>query len=416
MPQSHTIALSPSVIARRTLSLRRPGGIEPSLKACAASLCLLACMATAQAQTSLDAMLKTQAEAAKFPALAAAVVVGGKMMAIGTAGTRRAGTATPVLRDDRFHLGSDTKAMTAVIAAMYIEEGTLRWDSTLAQVFPELAATMDAQVKTITVAQLLSHTSGLPSDNDAFGQLLDKSQLIEGNLDQQRYWMLTQAVKQPLVAEPGKAFAYSNLGYTLTGAIIERIGKKTWEELITERVFVPLKLTTAGLGPQSSLGRVDAPLGHRIVNDQPSAVLAGPFGDNPVILGPAGTAHMSVADFATWGSWMAGQGKRAPFLLKPETFKKLVTPVISMQAASTKATTVSGAASYALGWGSVKMPWSESPLPFHGGSNNLNKAYIWLDTERDAAIVVMTNIATSNTEAVMSEIGGQLYKSYVSKK
>ena len=56
--------------------------------------------------------------------------------------------------------------------------------------------------------------------------------------------------------------------------MIERVTGRTWEELITERIFTPLDLRSAGLGPQSSLGRVDAPLGHAMVDGTPKAFLA----------------------------------------------------------------------------------------------------------------------------------------------
>jgi CubicO group peptidase (beta-lactamase class C family) len=133
------------------------------------ALCMAACSASSYAQASLDALLKVQSQQNNLPALAAAVVVKGKLVAVGTTGTRRAGTAIPVTQDDRFHLGSDTKAMTALLAAMMIEDGKLQWDSTLAQVFPELAAGMDARLQQVTITQLLSHTSGLPPDDQAFG-------------------------------------------------------------------------------------------------------------------------------------------------------------------------------------------------------------------------------------------------------
>lgn len=378
-----------------------------------AALAVACSLGTARAQASLDAMVKAEAEQAGFPAMAAAVVVKGKLQAVGTGGTRRIGTVTPLTRNDRFHIGSDTKAMTSLMAAMMVEAGKLRWDSTFEQVFPELAGGMDARVKRITLTQLLSHTSGLPSDDADFDALLAKVVFQPGNLNDQRYWMVQQTVTKPLAREPGASFAYSNLGYTLVGAMIERVGEKSWEELIVDRVFTPLKLTTAGIGPQATMGRVDAPLGHALVDGKLKAMLSGPQGDNPLVISPAGTAHMSVIDFARWGGWMAGQGKRPPFLVKPETLKKLVTPVVSMSAASTASTTVAGAAQYALGWGSTKMAWTASPVAFHGGSNGMNKAYIWVDTERDAAIVVMTNVATPNTDDVMQKLAGKLYGRYV---
>jgi CubicO group peptidase (beta-lactamase class C family) len=385
-----------------------------ALAAVFASACVLLASPCALAQVSLDALLQRQALAANFPALGAAVVVKGQLVAVGTAGTRRTGTQIAVTRNDRFHLGSDTKAMTALLAGMLVEEGKLKWDSTLAQVFPELEKTMDTRLQTITLTQLLSHTSGLPADNAAFGELLLKVTQMEGNLDQQRYSLLKEIAPKPLVAAPGSTFAYSNLGYIVAGAMIERATGQSWEEVIVQRLFVPLGLRTAGLGPTASMGRVDAPLGHRMVDGKLVAMLSGPEGDNPPILGPAGTAHMSVLDFASWGSWMAGQGKRAPFLVKPETFKKLVTPVAAMPLAATTSTTVAGAAQYALGWAILNMAWAETPLVFHGGSNNANKAYIWVDTQRDATVVIVTNVATPNTEDVMMKLAGQLYTAHVS--
>lgn len=406
MQQSH-------VHGRAALRRTTPFTSPAALRALLTGICLLACIGSAQAQASLDAMVTAEAKEAGFPAMAAAIVSKGKLMAVGTGGTRRIGTTIAVTHNDRFHIGSDTKAMTSLLAAMMVESGKLQWDSTLGQVFPELAAGMDAGVSRVTLSQLLSHTSGFPSDNEDFDELLAKVVRQPGNLNEQRYWMLQQVATKPLAREPGASFAYSNLGYTLVGAMIERVGGKSWEELITERVFMPLKLTSAGLGPQATLGRMDAPLGHMLVDGKLKPMLGGPEADNPLVISPAGTAHMSVLDFARWGSWMAGQGKRAPFLVKPETMKKLVTPVVSMSTASTASTTVAGAAQYALGWASTKMAWTAYPVAFHGGSNNMNKAYIWVDTERDAAIVVMTNVATPNTDDVMQKLAGKLYGRYV---
>src|SRR5262245_13442787 len=88
---------------------------------------------------SLNEFLKPYLERYGLPAVAAAVARNGRIVAAGAVGTRRAGTNIPVTIDDRFHIGSDTKAMTALLAAMFVERGALGWDSTVAQVFPELA-------------------------------------------------------------------------------------------------------------------------------------------------------------------------------------------------------------------------------------------------------------------------------------
>ena len=80
---------------------------------------------------SLNPMLEPIRARFELPALAAAVVRNGKIVASGAVGTRRAGTLIPVTIDDRFHIGSDTKAMTSLVAAMLVEGGRIRWESPL---------------------------------------------------------------------------------------------------------------------------------------------------------------------------------------------------------------------------------------------------------------------------------------------
>ena len=115
------------------------------------------------AQATLDPTLLPYLDRYGLPALAAAVVERGHITAAGAVGTRRAGTVTPVTLDDRFHIGSDTKAMTALLAAMLVEAGALRWDSTVAAVFPELAGTMDAGLRRVTLGSCCRTAAASPA-------------------------------------------------------------------------------------------------------------------------------------------------------------------------------------------------------------------------------------------------------------
>jgi CubicO group peptidase (beta-lactamase class C family) len=366
---------------------------------------------------SLDATLRPYLARFGLPALGAAVVQGGRIVASGAVGTRRAGADVPVSVTDRFHIGSDTKAMTALLAAMFIEEGRLRWDTRVEEIYQELGGTMDAGLKQVTLTQLMSHTSGLPSDTDEIVDLLNKAMLQPGNLDQQRYWVVQQWAPKPLAAKPGETWAYSNLGYTILGAILERVGGKTWEELVATRVFDPLALHSAGFGPQSSFGRVDAPLGHALQDGKPFAYLAGPNGDHPAILGPAGTVHLSLLDFAAWAGWQAGEGRRGPALVRPEALRRMHTRVIDMPMRNdaptgTPARGEAKTAGYALGWGEITLPFSPEPFVFHGGSNEKNYAVIMLQPKHDFAMVMMTNIGGPKSDEALRALGDDLYAHY----
>lgn len=377
---------------------------------------LFCAVGSTSAQTSLDAVLVPFLARYELPAVAAAIVKGGKVVAVGAVGTRKAGAKIPVTVNDRFHLGSDTKAMTALLAAMFVEEGKIRWNSTVSEVFPEFSTKIDPGLRRVTLEQLLSHTSGIPSDNTVFGDLLAKSMLQDGNLDELRYWLVQQWIVEPLESEPGTKFAYANMNYVIVGAIIERVAGKTWDELITERVFAPLGLRSAGLGSQATLGKIDAPLGHVVIDGRTKPFLAGPNGDNPPIIGPAGIAHMSVLDFARWAGWNAGEGKRGPKLVQPETLKKLHTPVISMPDKKDAAPGTPPRGKYALGWGQLPVEWAPEPLIYHGGSNEKNLAHIWLEPKRDFAMVLVTNIGGSKANEALNALAPELYARFAVPK
>ena len=370
---------------------------------------LLTPLAARAAPAPLAASLRPYLARYNLPALAAAVVAGGAVIAAGAAGTRRAGADIPVTERDAFGIGSDTKAMTALLAAIFVEQGKLGWETTVGAVFPELAATMDAGLKTVTLVQLLSHTSGLPSDNDAFIALITQSFAQDGNLDELRYWLVKQWSTRPLQSPPGSRFAYSNMGYTLVGAILERTAKSTWEELIVAQVFTPFGFVTAGFGPPASLGRTDAPLNHLVQPDGTlTPMLAGPNGDAPEIIGPAGTVHLSILEFAAWAGWNAGEGRRGPALVRADTLRKLHTPVIAV-AAPGAAPGTPAQGGYGLGWGTVKMSCSSEPFIQHSGSNGMDLAMVFLQPAHDFAMVMVTNVGGAKADEALRTLAAALY-------
>ncbi len=360
---------------------------------------------------NINHKLEPYLKSGNLPALSAAVVVRGTVTEFGVVGTRKMGADIPVTIHDKFHLGSDGKAMTATIAAMMIEEGKLKWDSTLEEVFPELKDSMAPGVGKVTLEELLSHTSGMRADDENLMQLLKDSFDVDGDLNDMRYWLLKESVKLPLETKPSTAWKYNNRGYTIAGAMIERVSGKAWDELIVERIFEPFQLTTAGLGTQSTLGKIDAPLGHVIQKDgKVKAYMAGPNADNSLILAPAGCLHLSILDLATWAGWNAGNGMRPPCnIVKPETVEKIHTPVFTIKGDKPARPGTPPNGKYAHGWGWLTVDWAPYPLLYHAGSNGKNLAQIWIDKEKDIAIVMMTNIGGIQADEALRELAKELY-------
>ena len=175
---------------------------------------------------------------------------------------------------------------------------------------------------------------------------------------------------------PGEKFAYSNVGYTIAGAMAEKATGASWEDLVKREVFEPLELTGAGFGPPKSPSKtLDQPRGHRAVLGW--KVSANDDADNTPIMGPAGTVHMTLGNLCTYATehlrGELGTGK----LLSAETYKLLHTPELD---------------DYACGW-VVKQPTDEIPhtVYWHNGSNTMWYALVVFIPDKNMVVAVTSN-------------------------
>jgi D-alanyl-D-alanine carboxypeptidase len=336
----------------------------------------------------LSSVLEPIRATASYPALAAAVYEGETLLAIGAVGARAAGDPTPVTVDDRWHLGSCTKAMTATLLALYAEAGELSFDTTLAEAFPGIAPEMDPAFRPITLAEVLMHRGGVDPEHSWIGAYGSDSRA----LDVQRLELAETLLTAPPTIAPG-TYAYSNAGYILVGAAIEQRAGDTWEALMTERIFAPLGMTSCGFGPPGTPGVIDEPRGHRSTPPIPIEPDAS-GADNAPILGPAGRVHCTLADWSRFVALhLAGARGEATALLDPETFTRLHTPWPG--------------GTYALGWGAVERPWAGGIALTHSGSNTMWYVVTWIAPERDRFVLVAANHADDGagvTDQVVTEL------------
>lgn len=317
-----------------------------------------------------------------LPALAGAIVAGDKVVALGAVGVRKHGARDQVTPADKFHLGSCTKAMTATLCAMLVEEGRLSWTTTIADVFPDLRERMHADYRGVTLEQLLTHRGGVPEDLSA-GGLWGRLWLRRGTPTQQRLELLEGVVTKPPAAAPGTTYLYSNAGFAIAGAMAEKVTGQAWEDLIQERLFRPLGITSAGFGAPGDAAKVDQPWGHTIgrtilLRTKIEPVTPGPNADNPPAIGPAGTVHMSLADWGRFASLHVMRERHPAKLLKAESFAKLHTPP--------------SVGDYAFGWAVAQRPWGGTVLT-HAGSNKMWYCVVWTSPEKNFAVLAATNIA-----------------------
>ena len=182
-------------------------------------------------------------KARNVPALGAAFIRGDGSVTSAVVGVRKRGTDVRATTEDKWPLASNTKAMTATLLATFVEQGALTWETTLAELFPELRAGFRGKFGAITVTHLLAHYAGLPRNFDGTGIRRTAPTPAE-----QRLNLVRKTGSQALRSAPGTKMEYSNLGYVIAGAVAERVGGKPWEALMRERVFAPLGIEGCGFG------------------------------------------------------------------------------------------------------------------------------------------------------------------------
>ncbi len=337
------------------------------------------------ADEQLGKRLEKIRDAHRLPGLIGGIVKGDTLASIAAVGVRKLGSAEPMQVQDQVHIGSNTKAMTATLLGMLVDDGLLTWSSTIREVFPEVASRLHSDFQTVTLAHLLTHRAGLPHDASWW-------RLPGLTTTDQRRAALLSLLSQPPLSRPGTVYAYSNAGYVMAGLMAEQVSGQPWEGLIQQRLFEPLGMKSAGFGPpgRSDSDGIDQPWGHRETFGRFEPVLH----DNAPCMGPAGTVHCSVPD---WGKFAAlhlrgaeGKGR----LLKPATFQTLHTPPPG--------------GDYAGGWTVVERSWARGKTLSHNGSNTYWYASIWIIPARDLATLVATNQAGSAAEAACEDATREL--------
>jgi CubicO group peptidase (beta-lactamase class C family) len=195
-----------------------------ALAACVLCLPSLSVSGPATAQAlPIDSQLEAIRTKYGLPELAAAVVKNGEIVAKGAVGTRVLDTDNPVTIDDRFHLGSDAKAMTATLVGMMVDEGKFKWTTTIGEVLGPDMPGLNPAFAAITLEQLLSHSSGIPSDNEEMAKLYESPDGYDYTLTDYRKRIIADWGRshEPKVPE-GSPFQYANFGYLIVGAMLEK--------------------------------------------------------------------------------------------------------------------------------------------------------------------------------------------------
>jgi D-alanyl-D-alanine carboxypeptidase len=188
---------------------------------------------TANAQKTdtdaFDSYLQQHLQADSIPGMSFMVMHKGKVVKKSCFGFCNLENQVPASQETVYELASVSKPVTATALMMLVEEGKVVLDSTVAFY---LGNVVTENYKTITVRRLMNHTSGIPSDHYAYTKLYAPTLLRYNTRDQ-----LNDLFALKPAAAPGEKYLYSNAGFFLQAAIIEKITGQTYQEFIQQRIF-----------------------------------------------------------------------------------------------------------------------------------------------------------------------------------
>jgi len=255
--------------------------------------------ATARA---LSHRLAVEQSECRLPSVAAGLVRGGELVwsgAVGTLDGRSGGTAATV--ETQYRIGSITKTFVAVEVLRMRDEGLLDLNDPLRRHIE------DTSFAHVTIAQLLSHTSGLQAETN--GPWWERT---AGGT-----WAELMAGKPELKFRPGARFHYSNVGYAVLGELIGRLRGRPWEDVVHANLLEPLGMRHTSARPRdpSAHGLAVHPLAD-LLHVEPEHDAAS--------MAPAGQLWSTVGDLSRWAVFLAGE---TGGLLSADTLDEMRAPL-----------------------------------------------------------------------------------------
>ena len=356
------------------------------------AILLVAALSAADAQKAplqgFDAYITKAMQDWKVPGLAIAVVRNDSVVFIKGYGTRTLGARQPVDGHTVFAIGSVSKAFTATLAAMLVDEGKMRWDDAATTYLPALEMYDPYVARELTVRDLLTHRSGLArGDLMWYATDYDRDEILRRVRFLKPSWSMRSR------------YGYQNIMYLAAGQAVAKVAGKSWDDVLRERILVPLGMneSNSSTRPLAQLQNVASP--HQDIDDT-LRVIPWHNIDN---IGPAGSINSTAADMAKWIRFHLAQGKVgdkslvSASVLGETQSPQVVTP---LSADTRQINPFTHLASYGMGWSISDFRGRE--LRQHGGNIDGMSALAVLVPEAKLGLVVLTNANGSPMPSIAS--------------
>ena len=324
-----------------------------------------------------DAYIAKAMQDWKVPGLAIAIVKDSDVVFIKGYGTRTMDKQEPVDEHTLFAIGSSSKAFTATLVAMFVDEGKMRWDDAATTYLPSLEMYDPYVARELTVRDLLTHRSGLArGDLVWYGTDYDRDEILRRTRFLRPSWSMRSR------------FGYQNIMYLAAGQAVSKVAGKPWDAVVRERIFSPLGMSESNttIRALASLQNVATP--HQEIDDNLQVI---PW-HNIDNIAPAGSINSSASDMAKWVRFQLAQGKvGGKVLVSASALGETQSPqmVVPLSADAKQVNPFSHLSSYGMGW--FLQDYRGREIRQHGGNIDGMSALVAFVPEEKLGIVVLTN-------------------------
>jgi CubicO group peptidase (beta-lactamase class C family) len=343
----------------------------------AVAVATLAASVLAADFSASDALMLRLMSTHNVPGAALALIKDGSIALEKGYGFRDLAAHAPVTTATLFNIGSISKSFTALGVAQLVDQHQVDLDAPVIRYIPDLRLSDPQATQAVTLRQLLSHTSGLPADEEW-------PQQVPATRD----GIVSEFASMPITAQPGTRFQYCSRCIVLAAYVLERITSQSWEAYTRTHIFTPLGMTMASFGP---LGLEQAP-------DRAQPYRHDLLGQVPVPwsrlqylepLGPGGGIDASVDEMARYALLQLDDGTMfGRRILSSQMMAELHRPEIDVGVDWSPAARAENL-HYALGWFTADVRGVH--LVYHNGENPGFRAAVVLAPSPKAGVVVLTN-------------------------
>jgi len=330
-----------------------------------------------QRLTAFLSWLQQQSIENQLPGAAVALVSGNRLIDIRTWGVRSSDKRQPLDENSLFRIASVSKTFAGTVASLAIANQPGAWDLPLADTLPQLQLGTGSVSRTITLKNIVSHTTGLMPH--AYSNMLDAGVAYDD--------ILKKFPEIPTVCPPGRCYGYQNVVFSLIADFVEVATLTSYEEYLQRELFEPLGMTSASTGLDNFLGNQQATAPHRRVRGNWRTTTHNPA---YYTVTPAAGINASITDMAIWARANLGG---FPEVLPPSLLERQHNPVIETPRGNYfNRWQGLEKAYYALGW--RVLDYRGVRVVHHGGGVRGYRSEVALVPEFDLGLVVLFNAET----------------------